>query len=255
MVLGDSHASQYYWGLKEFFGKNKVEDHSVNGCIPLFNLDKVDSKRKKGFCKEKMSNSLNQFIKDSKFSTLILSNIGPVYLDKKTFKNKGENRIKDLKITHYRQKDIKDAWKIFEISLNETFQSLSQLGKNKNILYIIDIPELGASERLCDLEGKKISFLGKNYWLKKPQTKECFVSKKEYLTRSKRYNDLVKKVAKDYPKIKIFEPSLLICNENKCNGILNNKRIYKDPDHLSKYGAAKVVEAMGYLSSSSEKRK
>ena len=39
--------------------------------------------------------------------------MGPVYLDKKTFKNKGENRIKDLKITHDLQKDIKDAWTKF----------------------------------------------------------------------------------------------------------------------------------------------
>ncbi len=247
MILGDSHASQYYWGLKEFFGKNRVEDHSVNGCIPLFNLNKVDSKRREGFCKKKMSNSLNLFIEDSKYNTLILSNMGPVYLDKKTFKNKGENRIKDLKITHDLQKDIKDAWKIFEVAMNETFQRLSQLGKNKNILYIIDIPELGVSERLCDLEGKKIKFLGKNFWLKKPQIKECFVSKKEYFIRSKRYNELVKKIAKNYPKIKVFEPSLLICNENKCKGILNNKRIYKDPDHLSKYGSLYLAKYLSNL--------
>ena len=100
--------------------------------------------------------------------------------------------------------------------MNETFV-FSQLGKNKNILYIIDIPELGVSERLCDLEGKKIKFR-ENFWPKKPQIKECFVSKKEYFIRSKRYNELVKKIAKNYPKIKVFEPSLLICNENKCKG-------------------------------------
>ena len=247
MVLGDSHASQYYWGLKEYFGKNSVEDHSAYGCIPLFNLEKVDSKREKGFCKKKMSNALNLFVEDSKYSTLILSNMGPVYLDKKAFKNKGENRIEGLEITHDHQKDITDAWEIFEIAMNETFHRLSELGKDKNIFYIIDIPELGASERLCDLEGKKISFFGKSFWLKKPKTKECFVSKKEYIIRSKRYNDLVKKIARNYPMIKIFEPSTLICNENKCKGILNNKRLYKDPDHLSKYGSFYIGKYLSRL--------
>ncbi len=237
MVLGDSHASQYYWGLKEYFGKNKVEDFSVYGCIPLFNLDKVDSKRGKGFCKKEMSDALDLFINDKNYSTLILSNMGPVYLDKKSFKNKSEHRIDGLEITHDYQKDIKDAWKIFEIAMNETFERLSNLGKSKNIIYIIDIPELGASERLCDQDGKKISFLGKSIWIKTSQTNKCFVSKKEYLLRSTRYNNLVKKIAADYPKIKVFEPSVLICNEKKCNGILNNKRIYKDQDHLSRYGS------------------
>ena len=194
-----------------------------------------------------MSNALNLFIEDSKYSTLILSNMGPVYLDKKAFKNKGENRIEGLEITHDHQKDITDAWEIFEIAMNETFHRLSELGKDKNIFYIIDIPELGASERLCDLEGKKISFFGKSFWLKKPKTKECFVSKKEYIIRSKRYNDLVKKIARNYPMIKIFEPSTLICNENKCKGILNNKRLYKDPDHLSKYGSFYIGKYLSRL--------
>ena len=54
-------------------------------------------------------------------------------------------------------------------------------------------------------------------------------------------NELVKKIAKNYPKIKVFEPSLLICHD--LNVIfLNNKRIYKDPDHLSKYGSLYLDE-------------
>ena len=237
MVLGDSHASQYSWGLKEYFGDDKVEDHSAFACIPLFNLEKIDSRRGEGFCRNKMSNALNLFIEDSKYETLILSNMGPIYLDGEAFQNKFESRLDGLKVTHYYQKNVKDAWKIFEISMNETFQKLSQLGENKKIIYIIDIPELGVSDRSCDLDGKKISFFGRIFWLRNPQIKDCYVSKEEYLMRSKRYNNLVKKIAKNFPKITIFEPSVLICNKQKCNGILNNQRLYKDPDHLSKYGS------------------
>jgi hypothetical protein len=40
-----------------------------------------------------------------------------------------------------------------------------------------------------------------------------------------------------------------------CLAMENGHFLYKDTDHLSKYGAAKVVEAMGYLNSISEKRK
>ena len=247
MVLGDSHASQYYWGLKEYFGDDKVEDHSAFACIPLFNLEKTDARRGEGYCRNKMSHALNLFIDDSKYDTLVLSNMGPMYLDGEAFKNKFESRLDGLKITHYHQKNINDAWKVFEISMNETFHKLSELGENKKIIYIIDIPELGVSERSCDIEGKKISFLGKIFWLRKPKINECYVSSQEYLMRSERYNNLVKKIAKKFPKIEIFEPSVFICNNQKCQGILDNKRLYKDPDHLSKYGSYYLAKHLSEL--------
>ena len=98
-------------------------------------LRKLTERRGEGFCRNKMSNALNLFIEDSKYETLILSNMGPIYLDGEAFQNKFESRLDGLKVTHYYQKNVKDAWKIFEISMNETFQKLSQLGENKNNLY------------------------------------------------------------------------------------------------------------------------
>ena len=83
MVLGDSHASQYYW--VENFGKNKVEDHSVYGCIHFSILIKSTPKGKR-LLQGENEYSLNQFIKDSKFSTLILSNMGPSILTRRLSK-------------------------------------------------------------------------------------------------------------------------------------------------------------------------
>ncbi len=237
MILGDSHASHYTWGLKQYFGENKVDDFSQNGCIPFFDFDRVDSRFKEGVCPREMNLALEKFIKEQKYEILIMSNMGPVYLDGTTFKNKGEARVKGLKLSLKNFDKVDDNWKLFEIGMRNTFSILSALGPEKKIFYIIDIPELGLTERQCDVNGKTLNFANYDFILKKPNFKNCFVKEKEYFKRSKRYNDLVNRIGNDYPKIRIINPSNLLCNNQICNGIVDNQKLYRDADHLSKFGS------------------
>ena len=237
MVLGDSHAAHYTWGLKEYFGDTMVEDYSSNGCIPFFDFDRIDSRFKEGECPKKINKALDRFINNKDFGFLILSNMGPVYLDGTTFKGKMEARVKGLKLNLKGYDDVTDRWKLFEIGMHNTFERLSKLPENKEIFYIIDIPELGAPARMCDMEGKKIKLFGIERVIKEPSYSKCFVSIEEFELRSSRYRKLVIEIASKYDKIKIIEPSEFICDENSCRGIINNKKIYKDPDHLSKFGS------------------
>ena len=48
--------------------------------------------------------------------------------------------------------------KIFEIFMNETFQDFHSWEKNKNLLYIIDIPELEYRNDYVILEKKDLTF-------------------------------------------------------------------------------------------------
>ena len=252
MILGDSHAGHYVWGLEQYFGKNKVDDFSRNGCIPFLDFDRVDSRFSEGVCPREMNLALEKFAEESKYEILIMSNMGPVYLDGTTFKNKGEARIKGLKLTLKNFDEVDDNWKLFEIGMRNTFDFLSTLEVNKGVFYVIDIPELGLTERQCDVNGKKLSFKNFSVVLKKPNFKNCFVKEKEYLSRSKRFNDLVNKIGGDYPKIKIINTSNFLCKDQICKGIENNQKLYKDADHLSKFGSlylAKFIseEIMKYL--------
>ena len=138
MILGDSHAGHYAWGLKEYFGENKVDDLSSNGCIPFFDFDRVDSRFKEGVCPSEMNLALEKFINEKKYEILIMSNMGPVYLDGTTFKNKGEARVKGLKLSLKDFDEVNDNWKLFEIGMRNTFTSLSTLGPEKKIFYIVD---------------------------------------------------------------------------------------------------------------------
>ena len=237
MVLGDSHAGHYVWGLKQYFGENKVDDFSSNGCIPFIDFDRVDSRFKEGVCPKEMNLALEKFAKEQKYEILIMSNMGPVYLDGTTFKNKGEARVKGLKLTLKNFDNVDDNWKLFEIGMRNTFDFLSNLETEKKVFYVVDIPELGLTERQCDVNGKTLTFKNFNFILKKPNFKNCFVKEKEYLSRSKRFNDLVNNIGADYPKIKIINTSNFLCKNEVCKGIEDNHKLYKDADHLSKFGS------------------
>ena len=237
MVLGDSHAGHYVWGLKQYFGENKVDDFSSNGCIPFIDFDRVDSRFKEGVCPKEMNLALEKFAKEQKYEILIMSNMGPVYLDGTTFKNKGEARVKGLKLTLKNFDNVDDNWKLFEIGMRNTFDFLSNLETEKKVFYVVDIPELGLTERQCDVNGRILTFKNFNFILKKPNFKNCFVKEKEYLSRSKRFNDLVNKIGTDYPKIKIINTSNFLCKNEVCKGIEDNHKLYKDADHLSKFGS------------------
>ena len=237
MVLGDSHAGHYVWGLKQYFGENKVDDFSSNGCIPFIDFDRVDSRFEEGVCPKEMNLALEKFAKEQKYEILIMSNMGPVYLDGTTFKNKGEARVKGLKLTLKNFDNVDDNWKLFEIGMRNTFDFLSNLETEKKVFYVVDIPELGLTERQCDVNGKTLTFKNFNFILKKPNFKNCFVKEKEYLSRSKRFNDLVNNIGADYPKIKIINTSNFLCKNEVCKGIENNHKLYKDADHLSKFGS------------------
>ena len=237
MVLGDSHAGHYVWGLKQYFGENKVDDFSSNGCIPFIDFDRVDSRFKEGVCPKEMNLALEKFAKEQKYEILIMSNMGPVYLDGTTFKNKGEARVKGLKLTLKNFDNVDDNWKLFEIGMRNTFDFLSNLETEKKVFYVVDIPELGLTERQCDVNGKTLTFKNFSFILKKPNFKNCFVKEKEYLSRSKRFNDLVNNIGADYPKIKIINTSNFLCKNEVCKGIEDNHKLYKDADHLSKFGS------------------
>ncbi len=237
MVLGDSHAGHYVWGLKQYFGENKVDDFSSNGCIPFIDFDRVDSRFEEGVCPKEMNLAIEKFSKEQKYEILIMSNMGPVYLDGTTFKNKGEARVKGLKLSLKNFDNVDDNWKLFEIGMRNTFDFLSNLEIEKKVFYVIDIPELGLTERQCDVNGRILTFKNFNFILKKPNFKNCFVKEKEYLSRSKRFNDLVNKIGTDYPKIKIINTSNFLCKNEICKGIEDNQKLYKDADHLSKFGS------------------
>ena len=119
---------------------------------------------------------------------------------------------------------IYDRKKVFEIGMRKTLDKL--IGK-RQIIFVIDNPELEFDPRLCFKRPIRFSSSIEN----------CSVSRAQYDLRNKEYRDLVYRVLKDYPKVKIFDAPAYLCDRSKCFAKMDDKVLYSDSNHLSIDGA------------------
>jgi hypothetical protein len=66
----------------------------------------------------------------------------------------------------------------------------------------------------------------------------------QYDLRNQEYRDLVKRILKDYPKVKIFDAPAYLCNSSKCFAKFDGKVLYGDSNHLSLDGARLISKEL-----------
>ncbi len=241
MLLGDSHASHLFPGLSKLL-HGDVIDFSRAGCLPLYGVDRYDSRGKPGVCPQVVAKALDYFERADEIETLILSSMGPVYLTGAAFRGKDMARVRGMQINYALDPQIKDRWLIYERALRNTLTRLNRVGKR--IIFVIDIPELGVDPLFCDTEGKTVKFLGTEFRIREPNNQQCYVSRHDYEERTRRYRELTKNIISEFPDVSIFDPTDLFCDQLVCRGIHENKALYRDADHLSEFGSEFVARAL-----------
>jgi hypothetical protein len=236
-ILGDSHASHLISGFTATT-KSKVKNLTANGCIPLINVDRYDSRGRPGACLRKMDLFFRKIQENKMPAILIISSMGPVYLAETPFKDKDLARV-DGSVMSLRGNNMQqDNWDIYRSGLHTTFSTLSKLAKTR-VFFAIDVPELGIGSG-CNPQKKEIRLLGKRIGdgISKPSVSSCASLRSEYNIRTSRYRALIHDVARKYPKIGIYDPTRVFCNPNRCLGYLRNEGyLYRDFDHLSDAGS------------------
>jgi len=241
-VLGDSHADHLIYGLKNV-SSGTIKDFTSNGCIPLRNIDRYDSRTTKGECVKAMNSYLDRILQEDPKAIILISSMGPVYLDGTTYKGKGKARIKGLNVELISDMSIKDKWSVYEIGLKQTLLELSQL-KNSRVIFSFDVPELGIDGG-CAFDRKiiKTPYFDIRDFVPGIYSGECFTLKSNYDERVKRYKELVYSILRDFPKIKVFDPTTYFCFEKKCTGFIDSVGyLYRDYDHLSESGSNYFAE-------------
>lgn len=237
IVLGDSHGGHLIFGLEQITS-GKVTNLTSSGCIPFRNVDRYDFRSEKGACAAVVNNYLDEIIEADPNASIVLSSMGPVYLQGTSFKGKDRARVTGLGVELISDKSITDRWAVYEIGMRNTLMELSAL-KNSKILFAIDVPELGIDEG-CQQESKRIItplFELKDFVVK-PQISDCYVSVSDYDQRSVEYKKLVYDVIKDFPNIALFDPTDAFCDDIRCKGFSERfGYLYKDVDHLSENGS------------------
>lgn len=244
IVLGDSHGGHLIPGISSAT-TGSVSNYTSGGCIPFRNVDRYDSRFMPGECVNKINSWLDIVVKEDPKAVIILSSMGPVYLDGVPFNGKDYARVEGLGVELITDKSIKDRYKIFEIGLRDTLGELATL-KNATIVFAIDIPELGIDHG-CSRIGKKLllgSLVVEDY-IEIADPSKCFVARSDYDTRVSSYKKLVRSVLADFPDVLIFDPTDFFCDREICSGYDPKFGfLYRDADHLNDLGSRFYAEVL-----------
>lgn len=235
-VMGDSHAGHLNYGLTILTnGYAKLFDSS--GCIPFRDVDRYDYRFNPGACAVHTNKTLDHIINSEHIKIVILSTMGPVYLDNTAFQNQGMARVKGQEVRDISNSNEKDRYKIFKVGFERTISELKKAGKE--IIYVIDVPEIGASYDKClsANTGTRWRPLGPFIRTNLIDTNACRIAKEDYLKRTKKFRLLINRLQRTHPEVKFIDPEPLFCDDLYCYGYNENSLLYRDMDHLSEYGS------------------
>jgi peptidoglycan/LPS O-acetylase OafA/YrhL len=118
----------------------------------------------------------------------------------------------------------------FEKNMRATFDYLTSL--NRKIYFIVGIPPLPFDPKLC-LDIRPLNLSAK---VKTP----CGYPYSDYLSKNQNYRKIVFDVIANYPAVKIFDPSAVMCDRDYCYAIKGGQLLYRNDgtnSHLSDDGS------------------
>ena len=249
-VVGDSHAESLYTGFN--YLKNKIPYQirmiEIDGSIPF-----IGAKSVADLSQDKLNfDKAFEYLANAEAEEIILHGFFSLYwLTTKTSLEDEVNRsfVMERNSMNKNNLTIQASQKTFLSSLIETLE----FSKNHELKIRIlgPIPSFGVDLPTC---------MNSPSFITKQRTKsDCIgIQQIEVRQRTDQTLSALRKALINYESVPLFDAVPIFCPSRTMKYCLEMEKgnfLYKDSDHLSKYGAAKVVEAMGYLSSSSEKRK
>lgn len=230
-IIGDSHAHVLFPGFAE---QAERAGYGVlllanSGCPPFVGAvtGKTDSERHE--CSLAVEKILSVVLRDGRIKNVILATRGPIYLTGKGY-GPAEADYDHPPIDYGlpREKTYKVGVDPFLDGLLATLHRLSDSGRS--ISYFLQPPELGVPPRNC---------LGRP--LELVSTASCAVSVKDYRERMREYRAILTMAQAKFPTMSVWDPQPLLCDLKSCKGLVANKLMYADDDHLSKEGSRLVA--------------
>ena len=106
------------------------------------------------------------------------------------------------------------------------------LSAGKTVIFAVDVPTFKYFPKDCE---KRLSFV---------TPKKCSIKKSDFLKSRTNYDKSVDQLKLTYPSIKIFDATILFCDPFTCEAKDEVNYLYQDKDHLSIYGAEKVLDLL-----------
>jgi len=113
----------------------------------------------------------------------------------------------------------------FEAGLVRTVERLTALGKD--VVLVTQVPEVGydvpSANYIARLTGRDVNLT-------------IAPTRDEYLERNASVNALLGRLAADRPRVRVVDPSLLLCDAARCRVVEDGMPLYRDDNHLSLRG-------------------
>ena len=230
-IIGDSHAHVLFPGVAEQaeragYGVLLLANSS---CPPLMGAvtGKTDSERHE--CSLAVEKVLSATLADRRIKIVMLATRGPIYLTGKGY-GPAEAGYDYPPIAYGLpvERTYKKGVDPFSDGLFATLERLSNSGRN--VSYFLQVPELGVPPRNCF--GRPLTFVSNS---------SCSVSVNEYHERMSEYRAILRRAKAEFPMMTVLDPETLLCDAESCQGVIKNKLMYADDNHLSKEGSRLIA--------------
>lgn len=235
LLLGDSHANALYPGVAEVIAD--TPDNLLNlgerACLPFFDVASYQ-KGTQDVCAVIMNRALKVAEEQASLRTVVMTLRGPLYLTGKGYGGEPGHDNRGIHLTN--RPEIADVHLVIATAMKTTIARL--LAKNKQIVFVLDVPELGFDPKSC-LESRPLLRLTK-VKVRSP----CAVSRRDFDKRNQEYRELVLSVLKDFPTVHIFDAAASLCDTQWCWAMKDGKMLYRDGDHLSVQGSLYISKKL-----------
>ncbi len=229
LFLGDSHVTHYKNAVWSEFFNSSVLMVAHTSCLPFSTQILLNEACKKRF------DAITNYIKTNKSIKKIYISGSWNYLMSGGYDKTGQN---------WRLAKSPSPQEIASFLHNgQNFLALSLMAE-KNVTFMLDIPILNFDIKSCyDIRPLN---------LHRSSAKNCNLTYLDYKpiisTQKRILTDLLSK----YPRIRIFDPTSLFCNEDICHQGDTRLPYYYNGDHVNWYGATMVIQAVTKIESSSK---
>jgi peptidoglycan/LPS O-acetylase OafA/YrhL len=230
-IIGDSHAHVLFPGFSE---QAERAGYGVlllanSGCPPLEGTVTGKTESERNGCVRSVEKILSELQGDERIKHIIVATRGPIYLTGKGY-GTAEADYDHPPIAYMNPTSQKFRVGIdpFRDGLFATLRRLSDSGRT--VTYFLQPPELGVPSRDC--LGRPLEFGSKA---------TCALPVVQYKKRMGEYRAIVAEAKAKFPSMSVWDPQPLFCDAEFCQGLIEDKLMYADDDHLSVEGSRRVA--------------
>lgn len=230
MIIGDSHANHYYWGLSESLRQQGVNLAQLadGGCVPLYGMSILKEGRLND-CRKVVNAAIDHVVVNPAIETVFLGGRWMAYASGRELRDPADYVSDETLVLPDRSGSAEmSRAQVFEVALEDTLRRLTAAGKR--VVFLHAVPELPFNARECVAWNP-------NRFVSRTPRPDCRVSRAQSDARGAEFRPLLARILARYPQVAVFDPVPLMCDDVACYGRRDGMLLYRDDDHLSLDGS------------------